>query len=61
MTPEQIVAMLSRQFADIETRQQRSFDFDLPGGRFEVLDLSHNLLLNGCSVTGSPDIKSMNF
>jgi class 3 adenylate cyclase len=45
MTPEQIVAMLSRQFADIEARQQRSFDFDLPAGRFEVLDLSHNLLL----------------
>lgn len=45
MTPEQIVALLSRQFADIEARQQRSFDFDLPAGRFEVLDLSHNLLL----------------
>ena len=45
MTPEQIVAMLSRQFADIEARQQQSFDFDLPAGRFEVLDLSHNLLL----------------
>lgn len=45
MTPEQIVAMLSRQFADIEARQQRSFEFDLPAGRFEVLDLSHKLLL----------------
>jgi class 3 adenylate cyclase len=45
MTAEQIVAMLSRQFADIEAHQQRSFDFDLPAGRFEVLDLSHNLLL----------------
>lgn len=45
MTPEQIIAMLSRQFADIEARQQRSFEFDLPAGRFEVLDLSHNLLL----------------
>jgi class 3 adenylate cyclase len=44
MTPEQIVALLSRQFADIEARQQRSFEFDLPAGRFEVLDLSHNLL-----------------
>jgi len=30
MTPEQIIALLSRQFADIEARQQRSFDFDLP-------------------------------
>lgn len=45
MTPEQIVAMLSRQFADIEAHERRSFDFDLPAGRFEVLDLSHNLLL----------------
>jgi class 3 adenylate cyclase len=45
MTPEQIIALLSRQFADIEAHQQRSFEFDLPAGRFEVLDLSHNLLL----------------
>lgn len=45
MTPEQIIALLSRQFADIEAHQQCSFDFDLPPGRFEVLDLSHNLLL----------------
>ena len=45
MTPEQIVALLSRQFADIEAHAQRSFDFDLSAGRFEVLDLSHNLLL----------------
>ena len=45
MTPEQIVALLSRQFADIEAHEQRSFDFDVTTGRFEVLDLSHNLLL----------------
>jgi len=45
MTPEQIVAMLSRKFVDIEAHQQRSFDFDVTAGRFEVLDLSHNLLL----------------
>ena len=45
MTPEQIVALLSRQFADIEAHEQRTFDFDVTAGRFEVLDLSHNLLL----------------
>ena len=45
MTPEQVIAMLSRKFVDIEAHQQRTFDFDLPAGRFEVLDLSHNLLL----------------
>ena len=45
MTPEQIIAILSRQFADIEAQERRSFDFDVTAGRFEVLDLSHNLLL----------------
>lgn len=45
MTPEQIVALLSREFVDIEAHQQRRFDFELPAGRFEVMDLSHNLLL----------------
>lgn len=45
MTPEQIIAMLSRKFADIEAHEQRTFDFDVTAGRFEVLDLSHNLLL----------------
>jgi class 3 adenylate cyclase len=45
MAPEQIVAMLSRQFADIDPHTRQSFEFDLPPGRFEVLDLSHNLLL----------------
>ena len=33
MTPEQIISLLSRQFADIEAHQQRSFEFDLPAGR----------------------------
>jgi class 3 adenylate cyclase len=45
MTPEQIIALLSREFADIEAHGQRSFDVDVTPGRFEVLDLSHNLLL----------------
>ncbi len=45
MTREQIVATLSREFVDIDAGQQCTFDFDLPAGRFEVLDLSHNLLL----------------
>ena len=45
MTHEQLVAALSRGFADIEADQQRSFEFDVTAGRFEVLDLSHKLLL----------------
>jgi class 3 adenylate cyclase len=45
MTPEQIVALLSRRFADIGAHQQCTFEFDVTPGRFEVLDLSHNLLL----------------
>jgi class 3 adenylate cyclase len=45
MTHEQLVAALSRGFADIEAGQHRSFEFDLTTGRFEVLDLSHKLLL----------------
>ena len=45
MTTEQVIDMLSRKFVDIEAHQQQTFDFDLPAGRFEVLDLSHNLLL----------------
>jgi len=45
MTHEQLVAVLSRGFADIEAHQRRSFDFDVTAGRLEVLDLSHKLLL----------------
>src|SRR5205807_5927544 len=40
-----LVAALSRGFADIEADRQRSFEFDVTAGRFEVLDLSHKLLL----------------
>ena len=45
MTPAQIIALLSRQFADLEPHERRSFEFDVTAGRFEVLDLSHRLLL----------------
>jgi class 3 adenylate cyclase len=45
MTHQQLVDVLSRGFADIEAHQQRSFDFEVTPGRFEVLDLSHKLLL----------------
>src|SRR3954468_6282123 len=45
MTHQQLVAVLSRGFADIEAHEGRSFDFELTAGRFEVLDLSHKLLL----------------
>jgi class 3 adenylate cyclase len=45
MTHQQLVAVLSRGFADIEAHQHRSFDFEVTAGRFELLDLSHRLLL----------------
>lgn len=45
MTHQQLVAALSRGFADIEAHEHRSFDFEVTAGRFEVLDLSHKLLL----------------
>ncbi|UPJ44176.1 adenylate/guanylate cyclase domain-containing protein [Bradyrhizobium sp. 40] len=45
MTHEQLVAALSRGFADIEAGQRLNFEFDVTAGRFEVLDLSHKLLL----------------
>ncbi len=45
MTHRQLVAALSRGFADIEAHQHRSFDFEIEAGRFEVLDLSNKLLL----------------
>jgi class 3 adenylate cyclase len=45
MTHQQLVAVLSRGFSDVEAHEQRSFDFEVTAGRFEVLDLSHKLLL----------------
>ena len=45
MTHEQLVAALSRGFADLEAGQRLDFEFDVTAGRFEVLDLSHKLLL----------------
>jgi hypothetical protein len=45
MTHQQLVAALSRGFADIEGHEHRSFDFEVTAGRFEVLDLKHKLPL----------------
>jgi class 3 adenylate cyclase len=45
MTHQQLVAALSRGFADIEAGQHKQFEFDVTAGRFELLDLSHRLLL----------------
>src|SRR5204863_9419709 len=45
MTHQQLVAALSRGFADIAAHELRSFDFEVTAGRFEALDLSHKLLL----------------
>ncbi|WP_275170293.1 adenylate/guanylate cyclase domain-containing protein [Bradyrhizobium sp. CSS354] len=45
MTHEQLVATLSRGFADIDAGQRLNFEFDVTAGRFEVLDLSHKLLV----------------
>src|SRR5260370_10813789 len=45
MPHQQLVAALSRGFADIEAHEYRRFDFEVTAGRFEMLDLSHRLLL----------------
>src|SRR3954470_14552329 len=45
MTREQLIAALSRGFAEIEAGQQYRFNLEVAAGRFEVLDLSHKLLL----------------
>jgi class 3 adenylate cyclase len=45
MTLDKLLAMLSKLFVDIEPHQKRTFEFELPAGRFEVLDLAHGLLL----------------
>jgi class 3 adenylate cyclase len=45
LTGEAIISSISKVFADIEGHSTRTFELDLPPGRFEVLDLSHNLLL----------------
>ena len=45
MTPDDMVAMLSKLFVDIEPHQKHTFEFELPAGRFEVLDLAHGQLL----------------
>jgi class 3 adenylate cyclase len=40
-----MLAMISKLFVDIEPHQTRTFEFELPAGRFEVVDLAHSLLL----------------
>lgn len=45
MTREGVIAMLSRRFVDIDPHQKCTFEFDLPAGRFEVMDLAHGLML----------------
>ncbi len=45
MTPEQLLALLSRKFIDVEAHEEYTFECDVTAGRFEVLDLSHNQLL----------------
>lgn len=45
LTGEALIGLLSKRFADIEPHQKVTFDFDLPLGRFEVLDLAHSQLL----------------
>ncbi|MBX3062484.1 MAG: adenylate/guanylate cyclase domain-containing protein [Anaerolineae bacterium] len=45
LTPATLIALLTKMFIDIEAQQKRSFDFELPVGRFEVVDLSHKLML----------------
>jgi class 3 adenylate cyclase len=45
MTREALLAALSKLFVDIEPRQKYIFEFELPAGRFEVIDLAHGLML----------------
>ena len=45
MTAEEVVAMLSRQFVDIEPHQKLVLEFEPTPGRFEILDLAHGLML----------------
>jgi class 3 adenylate cyclase len=45
MTLDGIIATLTRLFVDIEPHQKRTFEFELPVGRVEVVDLAHSLLL----------------
>ena len=45
LTQAQIIARLSRQLADLAPGERRCFEFDVTAGRFEILDLSHGLLL----------------
>jgi class 3 adenylate cyclase len=40
-----LIGMISKLFVDIEPHQKRTFEFELPAGRFEVVDLAHSLLL----------------
>jgi class 3 adenylate cyclase len=45
LTLDALLAMLSRQFVDIEPHEKRTFEFDVTEGRFEIIDLSHGLML----------------
>jgi hypothetical protein len=45
LTREALIAALSRLFVDIEPHQNYTFEFELPAGRFEVVDLAHGLML----------------
>jgi len=45
MRHDDLIAMLTKVFVDIEPHETRTFEFDLPHGRFEVVDLAHDQLL----------------
>ncbi len=45
MTRESVVAMLSKVFVDIGPHQKQVFEFELPAGRFEVMDLAHGQMV----------------
>jgi hypothetical protein len=48
MTHAQLVAVLSRGFADIDAYQKQKFDFDVTAGRFELLAAAAALLPGNC-------------
>ncbi len=44
-TLEGIIALLHKDVRDIQPKETQTFEFDLPPGRFEIIDVPHNALL----------------
>ncbi len=46
LTTEQLIAYIHKGFADIQPKTKMSVEFDLKPGRFELIDLPHDSLVN---------------